>query len=125
MTIAIDFDGTCVTHEYPNMGRDIGAVPVLRELTEAGHDLILYTVRDGKRLDEAREWFKRNRIPLMDVNRNKAAAGWNTSGKVHADLYIDDNALGCPIKFEDGVRFHFIDWVKARELLVREGILTK
>jgi hypothetical protein len=28
--IAVDFDGTCVTHEYPKVGRDIGAVPVLK-----------------------------------------------------------------------------------------------
>lgn len=35
MIIAIDFDGTCVTHEYPNIGRDIG--PVLRKLVENGH----------------------------------------------------------------------------------------
>ncbi len=25
MIIAIDFDGTCVTHMYPKIGRDIGA----------------------------------------------------------------------------------------------------
>lgn len=122
MIIAIDFDGTCVTHEYPGIGQDIGAVPVLKELVKAGHDLILYTVRDGQRLEEAREWFRKNKIPLMDVNQNRAA-GWNTSAKVYADLYIDDSALGCPIKFMDGVRHHFIDWVKTRELLVREGIL--
>ena len=35
-TINIDFDGTCVSHEFPEIGRDIGAVPVLRELVETG-----------------------------------------------------------------------------------------
>jgi hypothetical protein len=32
--IAVDFDGTCVTHEYPSIGKDIGAVlgPVNIEL---------------------------------------------------------------------------------------------
>ena len=30
--IAIDFDGTVVTHAYPHMGMDAGAVPVLKEL---------------------------------------------------------------------------------------------
>ena len=48
ITIAIDFDGTCVTHEYPNVGRDIGAAPVLRKLVENGHKLILWTMRDDK-----------------------------------------------------------------------------
>jgi predicted mannosyl-3-phosphoglycerate phosphatase (HAD superfamily) len=46
--IAVDFDGTCVTHEYPYMGNDIGAVPVLRELAESGFKLILFTMRSGK-----------------------------------------------------------------------------
>lgn len=31
--IAVDFDGTVVTHAYPHIGNDIGAVPVLRELS--------------------------------------------------------------------------------------------
>lgn len=34
MVIAVDFDGTCVTHEFPKIGKDIGAIPVLRELVE-------------------------------------------------------------------------------------------
>ena len=47
MIIAIDFDGTCVTHEYPYIGKDIGAVPVLQRLVKAGHELILWTMRSG------------------------------------------------------------------------------
>lgn len=30
MIIAIDFDGTCVTHEFPKIGKDIGAAPAFR-----------------------------------------------------------------------------------------------
>ena len=48
LTIAVDFDGTCVTHEYPYLGQDIGAAPVLRELADAGYRLILNTMRSGK-----------------------------------------------------------------------------
>lgn len=42
MVIAVDFDGTCVTHEFPKIGKDIGAIPVLRKLVEKGHQIILY-----------------------------------------------------------------------------------
>jgi hypothetical protein len=35
--VGVDFDGTCVTHEYPKIGRDIGAVPVLKELKALIH----------------------------------------------------------------------------------------
>jgi hypothetical protein len=39
MKIAIDFDGTCVKHEFPKVGADIGAIPVLRKLTKQGISL--------------------------------------------------------------------------------------
>jgi hypothetical protein len=40
MEINIDFDGTCVTHDFPNIGTDIG-IPVLKKLVANGHKLIL------------------------------------------------------------------------------------
>lgn len=41
MIIAIDFDGTCVTHDYPATGKEIGSVKVLKALLAKGHDFIL------------------------------------------------------------------------------------
>ncbi|MBQ8863845.1 MAG: hypothetical protein IJ014_03840 [Rikenellaceae bacterium] len=125
MIIAIDFDGTCVYHEYPYIGKDIGAAPVLKELTEAGHKLILFTMRDGKLLKEAEGWFKQNKIPLMDSNRNKEQTRWTSSPKVHAELYIDDSALGIPLKYEDGLPRPYVDWEKTRAMLVDFGILDE
>jgi len=37
MKIAVDFDGTCVSHAYPEVGIDIGAIPVLKRLVSNGH----------------------------------------------------------------------------------------
>ena len=48
--IAIDFDGTCVKHDYPRIGEDIGASKILRLLTDEGHKLILNTMRSGEYL---------------------------------------------------------------------------
>lgn len=122
-TIAVDFDGTVVTHAYPNMGEDAGAVPVLRELVNNGCRLILYSMRHGKLLDQAVEWFRRQDIPLYAVNTNPEQAAWTSSPKIHADLYIDDNNLGCPLRFIDGERRPVADWVRIRQQLVREGFL--
>jgi len=99
MKIAIDFDGTCVTHEYPNIGRDIGAVPVLKRLVEAGHKLILNTMRSGPQLEAAVNWFKDHDIPLYGVNEDPGQKEWTQSPKVFANMYIDDAALGCPLLY--------------------------
>ena len=59
MKIAVDFDGTIVTHEYPAIGEEIPfATDTLRQLIADGHQLILWSVREGKTLDEAVEWCK-------------------------------------------------------------------
>lgn len=50
--IGIDFDGTCVTDLYPYVGDNIGAASVLRKLADRNL-LILYTVRDGRYLQDA------------------------------------------------------------------------
>lgn len=47
LIIAVDFDGTCVAHEYPKIGRDVGAVPVLRRLAGDGRILFMeFTAKD-------------------------------------------------------------------------------
>ena len=121
--IAVDFDGTVVAHAYPEIGEDAGAVPVLRELTDNGCKLILYTMRHGKLLDQAAAWFRDKGIPLYAINENPGQKRWTSSPKVHADLYIDDSALGCPIRFVDGVARPVADWTRIRKLLVDEGYL--
>lgn len=34
MTFAVDFDGTVVTHNYPEVGKNVGAQIVLKKLAE-------------------------------------------------------------------------------------------
>jgi hypothetical protein len=123
MVIAIDFDGTCVTHEFPNVGKDIGAVPVIKDLVAAGHKIILYTMRDKQYQKDAEQWFKDNDIPLFGSNENPDAT-WTTSPKVFAHLYIDDMALGMPLKIDYTISNRpFVDWIKVRQLLNQMQLL--
>ena len=129
MKIAIDFDGTCVTHEYPDVGKDIGAVPVLKKLVEAGHKLILNTMRCGKQLQVAIDWFKENDIPLYGVNEDPGQKKWTQSPKVFANLYIDDAALGCPLIYpvkgflpgEDKADKPYVDWEKVEAIFAENN----
>lgn len=116
--IAVDFDGTCVEHEYPSVGMDVeGAVETLRALNNKGHKLILFTMRSGDKLEKAVKWFKDRNIELWAVNKNPEQKEWTESPKVYADIYIDDASLGCPIMFIDGVRRPVVNWRKVREWL--------
>ena len=122
--IAVDFDGTCVEHEYPNVGLDVeGAVDTLLRLRKRGHRIILFTMRSGERLDAAVRWFKERRIELWGINRNPEQEEWTSSPKVYADFYIDDSAVGCPIMFIEGVRRPVVKWSKIRTLLENDGVL--
>lgn len=135
MEIAIDFDGTCVTHAFPQVGKDIGAVPVLKELVANGHRLILYTMRSdraeknptghsdiedvtGNFLTDAINWFESNGIPLYAIQQNPSQSQWTTSNKCYAHLYIDDAALGCPLEWPDGADRPFVDWASVRTILM-------
>lgn len=122
--IGIDFDGTVVTHEYPRVGRDIGAVPVLKRLVDSGNKLILFTMRDSRNgtLQDAINWFKENGIELYGVNTNPTQADWTDSPKAHCNFYIDDAALGIPKNFDWKTGRNYVDWKRVEELLEEEGL---
>ena len=124
MYIAVDFDGTCVTHDYPRIGKEIGATKVLKRLVEAGHKLILNTMRSDKELQDAVNWFKKNGIELYGVNENPTQKRWTNSPKVYAHMYIDDAALGCPlINAPELSNRPFVDWDSINRQLIQKGII--
>lgn len=149
MTIAVDFDGTCVTHDFPKVGKNIGAEIVLKKLADKGHKIILYTMRSHPSektekagtsgmiptmndcLQDAIDWFAKYDIPLYGVNNNPSQHSWTDSPKVYANMYIDDAALGIPLVYEDinhiydsSMMCPYVGWVRVTELLYESGVLT-
>jgi hypothetical protein len=132
MIIAIDFDGTCVEHAFPKVGKDVpGAETVLKALVSEGHQLILWTMRsDGRSepqhtvLRDAIDWFHQKGIPLYAINANPDQIRWTSSPKAYADIYIDDAALGCPVRLFPNQRA-YVDWRMVAGLLVERGVLKK
>lgn len=98
MKIAVDFDGTIVEHRYPAIGKEIlFAFDTLRFLQEQRHQLILWTYRSGKELDEAVAYCKKNGIAFYAVNKNypeEVFKEGEISRKIQADFYIDDRNIG-------------------------------
>lgn len=113
--IGIDFDGTCVTDLFPYVGDNIGAASVLRKLADKNL-LILYTVRDGKYLQDAVDWFKYNHINLYSGNYNPEPV--SSSPKLYCDYYIDDRNIGTPLTDKG-----YVDWNKMLVLLRQKNLL--
>lgn len=122
--ICVDFDGTCTTHDYPRIGVEIGAEEVLLKLVENGHKLILFTMRSGKELNDAVNWFKKHKIELYGIQTNPTQKHWTSSPKAYGHLYIDDAALGCPLKIDESISSRpFVDWDTVEELLFNNGYI--
>ena len=128
MIIGIDFDGTCVSHEFPLVGNDIGAVSVLKDIVESGNSLILWTMRSdnnkGLFLAAAVKWFSDNDIPLWGIQRNPSQDSWTSSPKAYCEMYIDDAALGCPLRTDLVISSRpFVDWEEVRKILTNQGVI--
>jgi hypothetical protein len=121
MIIAVDFDGTCTRHRFPDTGEEIGAAEVLKEVVQNGHKIIVWTVRDAIHLENAVSWFNKHEIPIWGTNINPDQH-WSKSPKCHADIFIDDMALGCPLIYEEGER-PYVDWNKVKQLLKERKVL--
>lgn len=99
MTIAVDFDGTIVEHRYPAIGPEKPfAIETLKMLIRDRHQLILWTVREGRLLDDAIAWCRERGVEFWAVNRDfpeeDITRNENFSRKLRVDLFIDDRNLG-------------------------------
>lgn len=86
-------------HRYPEIGREIPfAVETLKKLIEDRHQLILWSVREGRLLDEAVEWCRQRGVEFYAVNKDfpeeDTDKNRHYSRKLKADLFIDDRNVG-------------------------------
>lgn len=97
MKIAVDFDGTIVEHKYPAIGEELlFAIETLKELQRQQYQLVLWTFRAGKELDEAVEFCRKRGLEFYAVNKNYPEEVYDDSisRKINADIYIDDRNIG-------------------------------
>ncbi|MGB1308188.1 MAG: BT0820 family HAD-type phosphatase [Oceanihabitans sp.] len=97
LTLAIDFDGTIVEDAFPKIGKPKRfAFETLKKLQEDGHQLILWTYRCGKPLEDAVSFCKKNGISFYAINNSYPEEVFESkkSRKIHADLFIDDRNIG-------------------------------
>jgi len=110
MKIAVDFDGTIVEHAYPKIGKEMAfALTTLKELQKQGHQIVLWTFRSGKELNDAIEYCRKNGLEFFAINESEANEGFDhekMSRKIDADIFIDDRNIG-----------GFLGWSKIWQML--------
>lgn len=124
MIIAVDFDGTIVEHRYPEIGKEIPfATDTLKMLMADHHKLILWSVREGKLLDEAVKWCEAKGVRFYAVNKDypeeETDKNQHYSRKIKADIFIDDRNLGGLPDW--GTIYQMIKNKKTMEDLIREA----
>lgn len=94
LILAIDFDGTIVTDDFPNINEFMpGALESLKELQSYGVKLVLWTCRNDKFLTDAVEFLSKNRIVCEKYNENSSLLKFETSNKIYGDYYLDDRSF--------------------------------
>mgnify|MGYP003108854454 FL=1 len=109
LKIAVDFDGTIVEDRYPSIGKpQLFAFETLKALQQQQHQLILWTVREGKALQEAVDFCKKHGVEFYAVNKNfpEEELEPGQSRKLNVDYFIDDRNIG-----------GFLGWSRVWELL--------
>lgn len=119
--IGVDFDGTIVEHEFPEIGKPKPFVfESLKKLQAEGHLLVLFTCRENpvsktkrKYLDEAVDFCRANGIVFDAVNesidgKDFREGEYHVMRKPYCHVYIDDRSV-CGSKLAE------IDWLKILE----------
>lgn len=99
MVIAVDFDGTIVENKYPEIGNERPfATDTLKMLIQDRHQLVLWSCRKGKLLEDAINWCKERGVDFWAVNKDfpeeDITKNRHFSRKLKADMFIDDRQVG-------------------------------
>ena len=111
LVLAIDYDGTLDHTPYPGVGLiPEVALNVLQQLREDGHELILWTCREGAALEAAVNNLRQQGFVFDFMNRNAdSTLDWmeGDSRKIFAHFYLDDRAALRTYERIDWVEFYY------------------
>lgn len=141
LTIYLDFDGTVVEHEYPEIGRcNFGSFEVIKKLQDAGHRIILNTYRADLKngsLEKAIKLINEDHWMLLkefdDTFELKPITEWTTEKiyphrfdweriKASKELFIDDIAQDMPLKKACMVQGNMVDWDELDKQFLANGL---
>lgn len=101
MIIAVDFDGILCENMFPEIGKpNYEVISLVRQLIDKGHEVVLWTTRNGEELINAIDWCGERGLHFVNVNgpapsneREYRDKYPTESRKIYADVYIDDHNI--------------------------------
>lgn len=101
MIVAVDFDGILCTNKFPEIGEpNYKIISCIRQLMDLGCEMILWTSRVEKQLEEAVAWCVDRGLNFTTVNEDAPSNLQQYKGvyeslprKIYADVYIDDHSI--------------------------------
>lgn len=102
MKVAFDFDGTLFgwvergwSGAKPAGEANVALIELAKRIRANGHQIILWTCREGADLQEAVDACARHglRFDAVNANLQETISGYLDSRKIVADLYVDDRGL--------------------------------
>lgn len=99
MIIAVDFDGILCENKFPDIGKPhYEVISLVRELIDIGHEVVLWTTRNGEELTAAVDWCGDRGLHFCNINgpassnmKKYKGVYEKESRKIYADIYIDDH----------------------------------
>lgn len=131
MIIQLDFDGTIVNFDFPNIGRlNVGCIEVIRALFKAGYHIYLNTYRANiseEALAEALNFLEVHEIisMLSGINpQKKIPPAWNPDESIkNGELFIDDDSEGIALKWDHTYQLKMVDWRVVKSQLIQKNII--
>lgn len=118
MRVALDFDKTLAVGTWPHVDYVVpGAAAAMRYLHRNGHHITVWSCRNNQnfgatdratQLQRMKDFLDRNQLPYDAID-------YGDQGKLLADLYVDDKALGVPLRAFRGEMV--VDWPNALQMV--------
>lgn len=124
IVIAIDFDGTITTQNcFPDIGEFRPyAIEAIKKLQEKGCKCFLWTCREGKELEAAKQALENAGLVLDGYNVSPLDYLNPSSRKPIATIYIDDRGFPVPYDFDYVLDWQYIYKCITGEFLLKEDI---
>jgi predicted mannosyl-3-phosphoglycerate phosphatase (HAD superfamily) len=133
MIVLLDFDGTVVEHQYPAIGAyNEGCFEVVSALQNAGHEIVLNTYRielEESSFQDAIDFLHSSQAiskVLKRTTKKINPQAWDLEKAIETGvLYLDDIALGIPLKNAKHSNTQMVDWLIVQEHLDSFNLFEK